>query len=332
MMEEMRAIHVQQLSGKVSASLVNLTVPKIDDGEVLIEVHYSSLNYKDALAVSGPSAVVRSLPLTAGVDAAGIVVQSASEDFQPGDAVLVTGYELSQTHDGGYAEYLAVPADWVVPLPKGLSLSDSMALGTAGFTAALAIYRLLQNDQLVEHGPILVSGATGGVGSFAINILSALGYEVAALTGKAEQYGEYLQQLGAQHIVDRHDLDYGKRPLERALWGGAIDNLGGDVLVWLTRTVRSYGNIASCGLAADSTFDTTVMPFILRGVSVLGIASSLCVMPLRQKLWQYLANEWKPHKLAQIADKMINLEDVIATSAAMLAGDISGRHVVKIKP
>ena len=330
-MGNMRAILVQQQHDNVFARVESLPCPKPAHNEVLIEVHFSSLNYKDALAVSGSSSVIRNLPLIAGVDAAGIVLESRSENFQVGDEVIVTGYELSQTHNGGYAEYLCVPSSWVVPLPEGLTLKQSMALGTAGFTAALAVQRLLQNEQAVELGPIIVTGASGGVGSLAINILSDLGFTVTALTGKPAQSEAYLRLLGATEIMDRHGLHISAKPLERGLWGGAVDNLGGEILAWLTRTVQAYGNIASCGLAADVLLNTTVMPFILRGVSVLGIASSICAMPLRQTLWQLLATEWKPSKLDSIVTSSITFNEVVPTAANMLAGTLSGRYIVHVK-
>lgn len=326
-----RAIVVAQQGDTVAAAIERRQRPVLNENEVLVEVHYSSLNYKDALAVSGPSAVVRKLPLIAGIDAAGVVIESNSDAFSKGDQVIATGYELSQSHDGGYAELLCLPADWLVPLPPGLSLSESMILGTAGFTAAIAVHRLLQNGQQPDAGPIIVTGATGGVGSFAINILSSLGFQVTALTGKPDQSQSYLKALGASDLIDRNTLVMGNKPLERGVWAGAIDNLGGATLAWLTRSVQPYGNIAACGLAGGPELQTTVMPFILRGVSVLGIASSFCTMSLRKSLWQNLATVWKPSKLNQIHNNTITLDKVVSTAASMLAAKTWGRCLIAIK-
>jgi NADPH2:quinone reductase len=300
-------------------------------GEILIEVHYSSLNYKDALALTGKGRIMRTLPLVAGIDAAGRVVSSGDERFAEGDPVLVTGYELSQTHDGGYAEYLCVPADWVVPLPQTLSLFDTMALGTAGFTAGLAVKRLLDNGQKPDMGPIAVTGATGGVGSIAIDILAGLGFEVTAITGKAGSSKEYLTALGATELNDRHGLEMGARPLEQGMWGGAVDTVGGKILSWLTRTTRVHGNIACCGLAGGIEIETTVMPFILRGIALLGVDSATCPMPLRRQVWNRLAGDMRPRHLQRIVTDTIRLTDVLNVAEAMLAGKTRGRYVVAIR-
>lgn len=304
-------------------------MPALETGQVLIEVYYSSLNYKDALALAGHPGIVRRTPLAAGIDAAGVIVESRDRNRKTGERVVVTGYQLSQTHDGGYAEYLAVPGDWVVPLPDGLDLYQAMALGTAGFTAGRAMQRLLDNHQSPELGPVLVTGATGGVGGFAVNILSKLGFEVTALTGKPD-YNEYLQALGAADVLDRRTLEPGGAPLERGRWGGAVDNLGGDILAWLTRTVVPHGNIAAVGLAAGTALNTTVMPFILRGVALLGIDSALCPMPLRREIWRQLAGPWRP-ALERVVSGTLALEQVIEIAARMRAGEISGRYVVAVK-
>lgn len=325
-----RAIIVERTGEAGRAALAERPIPSPADGEVLIEVGYSSLNYKDALALAGHPGIVRHAPLVAGIDAAGTVKQSRSDAFKPGMPVIVSGYQLGQTHDGGYADWLSVPAEWVVPLPEGLSLYESMALGTAGFTAGLAIQRMLDNGQSPDRGPILVNGATGGVGGFAVNILSMLGYTVTAMTGKPDS-GDYLRDLGAAGILDRDAIDLeDKKPLLKTRWGGAVDNLGGDILAWLTRTVGQRGNIAAIGLAAGTELNTTVMPFILRGVALLGIDSALTEMPLRRRIWRKLAGEWRPSRLERIAGRTIALDEVPGVAEQMRAGAIQGRYVVAV--
>lgn len=304
---------------------------EVASGEILIEVHYSSLNYKDALAVTGKGRIMRSLPMVAGIDAAGRVAASGDRRFAAGDPVLVTGYELSQTHDGGFAEYLCVPADWAVPLPQTLTLFEAMALGTAGFTAGLAVQRMLDNGQTPGLGPVAVTGATGGVGSIASDILAGLGFEVTAITGKAESGEKYLHMLGANTVVDRHTLEMGVRPLEKGLWGGAVDTVGGGLLSWLTRTTRSHGNIAACGLAGGVEIETTVMPFILRGIALLGVDSATCPVPLRQQVWSRLGGDMRPGHLERIVTDTILLSDVPNMAETMLAGKIQGRYVVAVK-
>jgi acrylyl-CoA reductase (NADPH) len=324
-----RALRVTAHGKGVQAALIECPRPAQQPGHVLIEVHYSSINYKDALAITGRGKIMQRLPLTAGVDAAGVVAESGDARFKHGQPVLVTGYELSQTHDGGLAEYLHVPADWVVPLPDGLSLFEAMALGTAGFTAGLSIQRMQDNGQTAERGPVIVTGASGGVGSIAIDCLTRLGFETVALTGKAA--GDYLRALGAARIVDRKTLDLGGKPLESVLWGGAIDTVGGDILAWLTRTVMPQGNIASCGLAGGHELHTTVMPFILRGVNLLGINPAGTPMQLRTRVWQRLAVDLKPRHLDVIVADTITLEQAFLVCERMLAGEIRGRYVVDVR-
>jgi acrylyl-CoA reductase (NADPH) len=248
------------------------------------------VNYKDALAATGAGKVIRRFPCVGGVDVAGVVEHSEDARFKSGDAVIVTGYDMGVAHDGGFAEYVRVPADWVVPLPQGLSLFDAMALGTAGFTAALAIHRLEQNELTPDKGKVIVTGATGGVGSLAITMLAQLGYHVVALTGKDSEH-DYLKSLGTTEILSRKDLAMGTRPLEKAQWAGALDAVGGDTLAWLTRTMQQNGVIASFGNAGGIELHTTVMPFILRGVRLLGIDSAATTMALRRQIWQRLASD-----------------------------------------
>jgi NADPH2:quinone reductase len=324
-----KAFRIRKDEGKHSAGIESLELNPPGDGEVQIRILYSSVNYKDALAGTGKGQILRHFPLTGGIDAAGEVSESNDRRFKAGDPVIVTGYELSATHDGGYAEYLTVNADWVVPLPDGLSLKESMSLGTAGFTAALALYRMEINGQRPEMGPILVTGATGGVGSFAVNIFDGEGYDVTAVTGKADQHA-FLEHLGAQEVVEREKIKPGRHALERGRWGGAVDNVGGEMLAGITRTVKPWGNIASIGLAGGHDLNTTVMPFILRGVSLLGINSSGCPYEIREEIWQRLATDLKPRQLDEIVTRNIDLEGLPEVFDEMMDGQILGRVLVEI--
>jgi acrylyl-CoA reductase (NADPH) len=326
-MQSFRAFRIYDAT-RAGIEILDLT--KLSSGEVVIEAHYSSVNYKDALAGTGKGKILRRFPLVGGIDVSGVVSTSEDERFKPGDSVLVTGCGLSEVHDGGYAEYVRVPADWVIPLPEGLDLFQAMAIGTAGFTAALAIKRLEENHQSRDAGPILVTGATGGVGSFAIDMLSSLGYEIVALSGKPEAES-YLKSLGASRIVKRHELEMGDQPLEKTQWGGAIDNVGSDVLSWLIRTVEPWGNIVSIGLAGGVELSTTVMPFILRGVALLGVSSSSCPLPWRRPLWQRLGSDLRPRHLDKIVSETVTLEQLPDVFERMLAGKTRGRVVVNLK-
>lgn len=310
-----------------AARPVSLTLDDLTPGEVVIEVAWSGLNYKDALAVTGRGRILRRFPLVPGIDAAGTVVRSDRPDFRMGDAVLVTGCGLGEERDGGFAGYARVPADALVPLPEGLDPRAAMILGTAGFTAALALYRMEQNGQGPELGPILVTGAGGGVGGFAVQLFSARGYEVHALTGKPEQE-DTLRALGAVAVLDRRGLEMGECPLEKALWGGAVDTLGGATLAWLTRTVRPRGSIAAIGLAAGPELHTTVMPFILRGVSLLGIHSVHCPPELRRALWRRLGGDWRPSGLERMLSGTLGLDEVLPCSHRMLDNELHGRLLV----
>lgn len=309
-MESFRGLRIDREKEGIQARLETLHLEDLSPGSVVIRAYYSSVNYKDALAATGKGKIMQRFPLVGGIDVSGVVESSTDPRCRPGDKVLVTGYGLGSDHDGGYAGYVRVPADWVVPLPEGLSLYDAMALGTAGFTAALAIQRMEDNGQRPDRGLVLVTGATGGVGNLAINMLAGLGYPVVALTGKREAV-EDLKTLGASQILFRQELEMGQRPLEKGQWGGAVDVVGGDMLSWLTRTVLPWGNIASIGLAGGSELHTTVMPFILRGVSLLGISSADCPMPLRQHIWQRLATDLRPRHLNQIVTGMVSLEELL---------------------
>ncbi|GKS60073.1 quinone oxidoreductase [Nitrospira sp.] len=328
-MNTFQALQIHHEQNHERARLVTLRVDDLSPGHVLIAARYSSVNYKDALAVTGHGKIVRRFPLVAGIDVSGVVEASDDPRFRAGEHVLVTGYGLSQDHDGGYAGYVRVPAEWVVPVPEGLGLHEVMALGTAGLTVALAITRMEDNGVRPANGPVVVTGATGGVGCLAVDILAALNYEVVAITGKREASDE-LVRLGARRIVLRDELEMGRQPLERAQWAGAIDTVGGDVLAWLTRTIFPRGSIASVGLAGGSDLQTTVMPFILRGVSLLGISSANCPMPLRRHCWQRLATDLRPRHLDRIAPETVSLEDVPSVCKRLLAGTHRGRTVVKL--
>jgi NADPH2:quinone reductase len=328
-MDKFRAFRIDRGTGGVTAGFTDLTLDDLSEGNVVIRVSHSTINYKDALAATGAGRILRKFPLVGGIDLAGRVVRSEASAFREGDAVLVNGCGLSETRDGGYAEYARVPADAVVPIPKGLSEAEAMQLGTAGFTAALAIHRMEQNEQRPDNGPIVVTGATGGVGSLAIDMLSARGYEVVALTGKPEQ-APYLQSIGADRVLVRSEVDFGARPMETAQWAGAIDNLGGDVLTWLTRTVGYGGNIASVGLAASHELSTTVMPFILRAVCLLGINSVETPRALRLTVWERIAADLRPRHLDTIAGSTIDFAELPDAFQSFIDGNVTGRTLVRI--
>jgi NADPH2:quinone reductase len=327
--KDFRAYRIDQRDGKIVAGFTTLNIDDLTDGDVVIKVSHSTINYKDALAATGAGKILRTYPLTGGIDLAGTVVSSEDERFAEGDAVLVNGCGLSETCDGGYAEYARVAADSIVPIPHGMDAVAAMQIGTAGYTAALAIHRMEQNNQAPDGGPIVVTGATGGVGSIAVDMLAGRGYEVVAFTGKAEQ-SDYLKSIGAAEILIRDEVDLGKRPLEKALWGGAIDNLGGDYLAWLTRTVKYGGNIASIGLAASHELNTTVMPFILRAVCLLGINSVDTPRDLRLAVWDRIGKDLRPGHLETSCSRTISFDELPDAFQAYIDGTVSGRTVVEI--
>ncbi|PPE74830.1 oxidoreductase [Solimonas fluminis] len=329
-MTSFKAIRVHAKDKGTEARIEDLTLADLNAGEVVIQVHYSSLNYKDALAVTGKGRIMRRMPCVAGIDLSGVVAESADPAYRAGDPVLVTGCDIGELHDGGLAQYARVAASSVVPLPQGLSLKEAMQLGTAGFTAALALRRMLENHQSPEMGPIAVTGPTGGVGSVALSLFKRAGFTTAAITGKPEAARDYLQAVGADEIVDRNTLDLGKRPMESARWGGAVDNVGGETLTYLTRTVNPWGNIGCIGLAQSHELNTTVMPLILRGVSLLGIHSVQMPRAWRLEVWQQLAGPWKPARLDLIAPREVTLEQVPAACAEIVAGKVTGRSVVRL--
>jgi len=296
-----RAFRIFDEGGKVGGRVVQATLDELSQGEVVIQATYSSVNYKDALAATGAGRIIRRFPLIGGIDVAGTVLSSSDERFRNGQPVLVTGFELGVSRDGGYSQLVRAPADWVVPVPSGLNLFEAMTIGTAGFTAALSILDMERNGLTPDRGPVIVTGATGGVGSFGVACLARLGYQVTALTGKDSEH-DYLRQLGARQILSRSSLQMGTKPLEKSLWAGAVDPVGGDTLAWLTRTMTQGGTIASSGLAGGAELHTTVMPFILRGVKLLGIDSVGCPMGRRLEAWRRLASDLKPTRLRTIAD------------------------------
>ena len=328
-MESFRAFRIDQDNDKIIAGFCELSLDDLTAGEVVIKVSHSTINYKDALAATGAGKILRTYPLVGGIDLAGTVVSSEDERLEPGSEVLVNGCGLSETVDGGYAEYARVKSDSVVPVPVGMTVAQAMQIGTAGYTAALAIQRMEQNSQRPENGSIVVTGASGGVGSIAVDMLDGRGYEVVALTGKPEQI-EYLKSIGAHKVLLRDEVDLGKRPMEKAQWGGAIDNLGGDVLTWLTRTVKYGGNIASIGLAASPTLNTTVLPFILRAVCLLGINSVDTSRNLRLQVWARIGGDLRPRHLDVISGRTIEFDQLPDAFQAYIDGTVSGRTVVKI--
>ncbi len=319
----------QGSDGGVVSGFQTVEANALDAGEVLIKVDYSSINYKDALAATGKGKIIRRFPCVGGIDLAGKVVESSDARFSAGDPVIATSFDIGVSHHGGYAEYARIPAKWVVPLPDGLTLFDAMALGTAGFTAALGIERMEANGLSADKGPVVVTGATGGVGSLAVDMLSAAGYHVAALTGKAAE-ADYLHTLGAADILLRSEIDFdATRPLEASRWAGAVDNVGGVVLHWLLANMQQAGTVASIGNAASFKLSTTVFPFILRGVSLLGVDSGYMGFPTRQRVWDRLADDLHPRHLAEVT-RTIAFSDLPAAFDDFIEGRIRGRTVVRI--
>lgn len=326
-MTTFRAYRIFEDNGQSSGRFVELTTEDLDAGDVVIRSHYSSVNYKDALAATGAGKVIRKFPCVGGIDVAGVVASSSDVRFKAGDEVLVTGYAMGVDHDGGFSEYVRVPADWVVPLPAGLTLCNAMVLGTAGFTAALSVHRMEQNGLRPDAGRVIVTGATGGVASLAIQMLAQSGYKVTALTGKDSEH-DYLKSLGAWEVVSRHDLVMGTRPMEKAQWAGAVDSVGGETLAWLTRTMQPHGVIASFGNAGGIELNTTVLPFILRGVSLLGVDSAATPMALRLAIWRRLATDLLPNNLGVVAH-LLPFERLPETFMPLLHGKSTGRAVIQ---
>jgi putative YhdH/YhfP family quinone oxidoreductase len=330
MAESYRALVVEKSDDGVNVAVKELPVADLPPGDVTVRVAYSTVNYKDGLALTANGRILRSYPMVPGIDLAGEVVASSDERFTAGEQVLITGYDLGVAHPGGFAEMARVPADWLVKLPAGLTPRQAMAIGTAGFTAALSVHRLEQNGLAPGNGPVLVSGATGGVGSTAVAMLAGLGYAVAASTGKSAEH-EFLRGLGASEILSREEVSaQSERPLERERWAGGVDPVGGDTLAYMLRTTKYGGAVAVSGLTGGTAVHTTVIPFILRGISLLGIDSVMCPMPLRQQLWQRLAGDLKPRGLDESITHEIALDQVPAAGATILKGGMTGRTVVRL--
>jgi len=329
-MTSFRAFRIEQDNGGYHAGIRTMQTDALSAGEVLVRVEWSSVNYKDALAGTGKGKILRRFPLNGGIDAAGTVVASTDERFREGDQVLATGSGLSETRDGGYGEYVRLPAEWTIPLPAGLTTREAMIIGTAGFTAALALLRMTDNRQTPALGPIAITGATGGVGMLGVDIFTRAGYEVHAVSGKTDRF-DALRAVGATRCIDRHELAFSGRPLDSAVYGGLLDNVGGATLAGFLPLIHAYGNAAVCGLAASPALETTVMPFIIRGVSVLGIASAGTARDIRDEVWRKLATDWKPRHLDTICTREIRLDDVSSVFETMLAGGSFGRTLVRVQ-
>ncbi len=328
-MTALKAFRIHNDDAGYRAGIETIDSNVLSPGEVMVKVAWSSVNYKDALAGTGKGKILRSFPLNGGIDVAGHVMASTDPSFKEGDAVLCTGSGLSETRDGGYAEVIRLPSRWTIPLPSGLSLRESMIIGTAGFTAALGLLRMQDNRQTADMGPIAVTGASGGVGMLAIDIFSGAGYEVHAISGKSEQF-DFLRGLGARECIDRRQLAFSGKPMDSTRFAGALDNVGGPMLSGLLPLVSPCGNVALCGNAGGINFDATVMPFIVRGASLLGIASAGTPREIRDIIWQHLASNWKPQHLDRIATNEIGLDQLPQIFPRMLAGESFGRTLVRV--
>jgi len=327
-MQKFKAYRIFDHNGRGEGRVVEMGMDELDPGAVVIKIAYSSVNFKDALAGTGAGKIIRRYPCVGGIDLSGTVVSSSDERFAPGDEVICTSYDMAMAHDGGYASYARVPAEWIVPLPRGMSLFDAMALGTAGYTSALAIHLLEHNGMVPANGNVVVNGATGGCASLAIDMLAHLGYRVTAVTGKASEQS-YLKSIGAAEVVGRDVLKPGARPLERGIWAAAFDSVGGEQLSALTRCMQQHGLIASFGNAGGIELSTTVLPFILRGVRLIGVDSGYTPMTMRRAVWQRLATDLKPRHLKDIVHT-ITLEDLPRTFDRVLKQQSRGRIVVSL--
>jgi acrylyl-CoA reductase (NADPH) len=328
-MKPFKAFLVSLTEDGFKHEIIQKTTEDLPEGDVLIEVHYSSLNYKDALVSSGVRGIARSYPHTPGIDVAGIVVESKDDTFQVGEAVIVTGYDLGVNHSGGYQSYVRVPKEWVVKCPENLSLREAMIYGTAGFTAALSVYKLIQGIK-PEMGDILVTGASGGVGSVALSILAKLGYQVTAATGKLTEE-KMLKELGAKEVIYRESInDQTNKPLLKSRFKGVIDTVGGNILATALKSTEYDGVVTACGNVMSNEFKTTVLPFILKGVSLLGVDSVFCPRDLREKVWVLLANEWKLSHLEDLAHE-ISMNELSAHVDSILKGQLKGRTIVNLK-
>jgi putative YhdH/YhfP family quinone oxidoreductase len=324
-----RAFRIHDDEDGYHSGLDTIALDVLSEGEVTIQVAWSGINFKDALAATGKGKILRRYPLAGGIDVAGTVVESSCDEFSAGDRVLANGSGLSEIRDGGFSEYLRLPSDIVVPLPDGLTMREAMGLGTAGFTAAMSLYRMEANGQEPGMGPIVVTGASGGVGTVSVDLLTAAGYEAHAITGKVAEF-DWLEHLGARQCISRHDLHWGQKPMEKARWAGCIDSVGGDMLAGISRVIEPWGNIACCGMAGGHGLNTTVFPMILRGVSLLGISSANCDIKMRRELWNRLGDDWKPPHLDEIITREVTLDGMEQVFDDMMEGKSLGRTVVKI--
>ncbi|MNO14210.1 putative quinone oxidoreductase YhfP [compost metagenome] len=328
---QFRAFRVHNDDQGFRSGIEIISLSDLPEGEVTIAVHYSGVNYKDGLASIPEGKIVRKYPFIPGIDLAGEVVESSDPAFKSGDLVLCTGYGLGVSHEGGYAEVARIPAKWLVPLPQGLTLKEAMAIGTAGFTAALSVQRLIDNGVTPDRGPVLVAGATGGVGSISVSILSKLGYKVTAVTGKSDM-SQKLIDLGAQQVISREEaFGESKGVLGKELWAAVVDPVGGSFTAQIVKQVQYGGSVALSGLTAGGNMETTVYPFILRGVNLLGIDSVVCPNPLREQLWQRLAGEWKPESALSQMIEVYALEDLPKQLSGILEGKAVGRSVISLQ-
>lgn len=327
--DSFKAFRIHNDAEGYRAGVESIGLNDLSEGDVTIRGEWSGINYKDALAATGKGQILRKFPLNGGIDVAGEVIASQSDRFSPGDKVLVTGCNMSETRDGGYSQYSRLNSAHVVPLPKGLSTREAMAIGTAGFTAAISMYRMEALGQTPEAGPIVVTGASGGVGSFAIDMMTRAGYEMHAITGKVDQF-DYLEELGAKQCISRHDLHWGQAPLEKARWAGCVDNVGGDMLAGISRVIDLWGNIAVCGMAGGVGLNATNLPMILRGVSLIGISSNNAPYNIRQILWDRMSNEWRPTNLDLIVRTEVKLANLGETFQILMDGDSIGRILVDL--
>ncbi|UQD51844.1 oxidoreductase [Bacillus methanolicus] len=325
-----KALMVNKTEDDFSVDIKTISLNDLPDADVLIKVAYSGINYKDGLASIPNGKIVKSYPFIPGIDLAGVVVSSQDPRFREGDEVIATSYEIGVSHYGGYSEYARIPGDWIVPLPKGLTLKEAMVFGTAGFTAALSIQRLEDHGLTPDKGKVLVTGATGGVGSLAVSMLAKRGYDIVASTGKASEH-DFLHKLGAKEIISREDVYNGKiRPLDKQLWAAAIDPVGGEQLASILSKIQYGGSVAVSGLTGGADVPATVFPFILRGVNLLGIDSVYCPMDIRKELWNRMATDLKPAALSDHIQKEITLEQLPETLPTILKGQARGRIIVKL--
>ena len=325
-----RALRSTKTGHGVDISMVDRNVADLPEGDVLIRVEWSSLNYKDALSATGKPGVTRQYPHTPGIDAAGVVVSASDGPWQAGDKVIVTGYDLGMNTDGGYGEYIRVPADWVVKLPQGMSCRDAMLLGTAGLTAALCVESLLDTGLAPDQGEVLVTGASGGVGAVAVALLARLGFNVVAGTGKADA-ADWLKALGASSLISRAELQAGAdKVLLKPRWAGVVDTVGGDILVNALKTLNYGASAACCGMAASGELHGTVFPFILRGINLLGVDSVELPLDIKQQVWDVLADEWRLEQADRLLAAEVSLQELPDWFARILAGKVRGRVLVRV--